>query len=519
MMDSVNTWLQDKRKSIVSARGSSVGLIGNGSSNNSNSAEVDPPTSQKRKGTRDGKKKKKSASSSSKRKSKLRSGQARREQEEARLNRIQLEQTDDSDYDDSFRYEEEVIVEHGCGGGNVAEEDFLDDSSSNDLDTTEDDVESVYTTVTVETTRNKDNENSKPLGSFSGYFGNKKRTTTTTQIFVSAKDPVTDLQLAVNDITKLSIFLKNVHIDYDVACNFLTLMRGDGRSWEAIAVDILRQKARWEYIFLEECSSKNDAKHIQSDDNEDYLDLLLAHVLAVDNCAYLHLSNFCWTIHTAWTMQAIMFCKSLHKLHLDLIDLTSSIPMLRRGLQNSVSLTCLITSRCGLHDDALSDLFGHLPRQIEEVRIFGNKCRANGLAALTKVLSHKETCLKVLDLSYQHVGPDEEFDIQFLADAIRRNKTLKTLDLDNDSLDDGHLTHIVAALTKNRTLEELMLNHNKITGTGVAMFASKFGEMKGLKKISMYSNVFDAPLSSTSTEGHTAASSKNATPSATSNGQ
>ena len=114
-------------------------------------------------------------------------------------------------------------------------------------------------------------------------------------------------------------------------------------------------------------------------------------------------------------------------------------------------------------------------------------------------------------MSYQHVGPEEDFDIQFLADAIRRNTTLKTLDLDNDSIDDGHLTHIVAALTKNRTLEELMLNHNKITGTGVAMLASKFGNMKGLKKISMYSNVFDAATANPTA----ASSSKNASPSAT----
>jgi hypothetical protein len=521
MMDSMNTWLQDKRKSFASARDSSVGRIGHGKSNNSKSAAVDPAVSPKRKGTRNGKKKTSSTTSPSKRKGNRRSAQERREQEEARLNRIQLEQSDDSDYDDSFRYEEEVIVDHGDNDEHslVADEDYLDDSSSNDLDTTEDDVESVYTTVTVETTRTKDNENRKPVGPFSGYFGNKKQTPST-QIVVSANDPVTDLQLAFNDITKLSIFLKNVHIDHDVARHFLTLMRGDGRSWEAIAVDILRQKARWEYIFLEECSSKNDSKHIQSDDNEDYLDLLLVHILAVDNCAYLHLSNFGWTIHTAWTMQAIMFCKSLHKLHLDLIDLTSSIPMLRRGLHNNTSLTSLTTSRCGLHDDALSELFGHLPRQLEELRIFGNKCRAKGLASLTNALSHKETCLKLLDLSYQHVGPDEEFDIQFLVDAIRRNKTLKSLDLDNDSLDDGHLTHIVAALTKNQTLEELMLNHNKITGTGVAMFASKFGEMKGLKKISMYSNVFDAPTTAaTSSHEHAAASSKNASPSMTSNGK
>jgi len=99
--------------------------------------------------------------------------------------------------------------------------------------------------------------------------------------------------------------------------------------------------------------------------------------------------------------------------------------------------------------------------------------------------------LKILDLSFQHIDLDEEFDIKGFAKALGGNKTLKVLDLDNDSLNDGHLTHIVDALCRNNTLEELRMNHNKITGEGVAMLGARYGDMKGLKKISMYSNLFD----------------------------
>jgi Ran GTPase-activating protein (RanGAP) involved in mRNA processing and transport len=214
-------------------------------------------------------------------------------------------------------------------------------------------------------------------------------------------------------------------------------------------------------------------------------------------------------------MQSLMFMKSLTKLQLDLIDLTFAIPMLARGLKSNASIKCLITSRCGLLDEPLGELLGNLPVQIEELRIFGNRCRAKGLAAVTNIVKDKNAQLKLLDLSYQHVTDEEEFDVQWLADAVRNNTKLKTLDLDNDSIDDGHLTHIIAALTKNKTLEELMLNHNKITGTGVAMLASKFGEMKGLKKISMYSNVFDAettPTTPNPSTGTGATSGKNASP-------
>ena len=74
------------------------------------------------------------------------------------------------------------------------------------------------------------------------------------------------------------------------------------------------------------------------------------------------------------------------------------------------------------------------------------------------------------------------------------NTTLITLDLDNTGIDDNQLRHIIQALCENTTLEEIMLNHNHITNDGVAAFlAARFPEMQGLKKISMYSNLFDTP--------------------------
>lgn len=396
-----------------------------------------------------------------------------------------------SDVDDEDEYEEE-IVESSSDDGDGEFDDHSDDGGGN----------SVYTTITVETTRTRENENRKPTmpAIFGGGGGGGKKNNT--QVSVGGSDPVGDLKLAVNDITKLSIYMKNVAATRAVAGGFLALMRGDDRSWEAIAVDILRQKARWESIVIEDCRSAPEESGGRTgscsagheDEAADYLDLILAHILCVDNCSYLHLSTFAWTAHTAWTMQALQFCKSVQKLQLDLIDLTSAVPMLSRGLKNNRSLKVLITSRCGLQDDHLGVLLGHLPEQLEELRIFGNKCRAKGLASLTAAIQKRTTCLRHLDLSYQHVGPGEEFDISWFAEALgRKNRTLRVLDLDNDSLDDGHLTHLIAALCKNGTLEELLLNHNNISGAGVAMLAARFGEMKGLKKISMYSNMFDSP--------------------------
>jgi hypothetical protein len=384
--------------------------------------------------------------------------------------------------------------------------DIIDDSghSDDDDDDDDDDTSSQYTTVTVETVKTTRNEPKNPIAAQS------------TQLFVGSKTASQDLDGARNDITKVSIYAKDVVVTKDVASNFLELVRGDNKSWEAMAVDILRQKARWNSIVLEDCSSpssirkeidgKKDLGSNDGDEDSDmvdvmggakdetatYLDLLLSGIVNVDNCGYLHLTSLAWSLSTSFALQSLVFSKSLTKLQLDFIDLSEHVPALATSLSGNKSITCLIASRCGLLDDHLGILLGNLPRGIEELRVFGNKCRFKGLASLTDLLQKKSRySLKILDLSFQHVEAHEEFDVHWFCEALGDNKTLKVLDLDNNSLDDGHLAHIVAALCRNKTIEDLSMNHNQITGMGVGMLAAKFGEMKGLKKISMYSNIFE----------------------------
>mmetsp|Transcript_15457 Transcript_15457/g.38949 ORF Transcript_15457/g.38949 Transcript_15457/m.38949 type:complete len:422 (+) Transcript_15457:199-1464(+) len=374
--------------------------------------------------------------------------------------------------------------------------DIIEDSDEGD------DSDSEYTTVTVES-----NENEKTPAAASDTDDNRKRST---QVFVGSKTAKKDLEGALNDITKVSIFAKDVVIDQKIASNFLELVRGDNKSWEAMAVDILRQKARWNSIVLDTCSSTSSntnesEKKIFDDSLSDmesvmggtnktatYLDLVLSGIVNVDNCAHLHLTGVTWSLSTSFALQSMLFSKSLTKLQLDFIDLSDHVPALAMSLSGNTSITCLIASRCGLLDDHLGVLLGQLPKGIEELRLFGNKCRAKGLASLTNLLQTKSRySLKILDLSFQHIELHEKFDISWFCEALGSNKTLNVLDLDNDSLDDEHLGHIVTALCRNKTLEELKLNHNKISGGGVALMASKFSQMKGLKKISMYSNIFD----------------------------
>lgn len=419
--------------------------------------------------------------------------------------------------------------------------DFMDSGSGDG-----DDNMSVHSTITVETTRTDTNENRKILADPSYQpptlvfvaaptvpsVDNDNDNNTNSQreqhhrqhhrrpnqnVDDDDDDPVEILREAQSDITKSSIYLKDLSLSRAITSHFLALVRGDNRTWEAVAVDILRQKARWESITIDGChdvlhdNNSNAGNHnntsIQFNQHHDetYLDTILGMMLNIDNCAFVHLSNIVVSHPCANCFRSLAYSKSLTKLQLDMIDLGSAngptIPLLAKGLIHNTSLKCLIASRCGLDDDALQVLLSHLPFYLEELRIFGNKCRGKGLGAISTVLQHSQH-LKILDLSYQHIsGPEDghgnelndEFDIAWMAGVLHHNKVLKVLDLDNDGIDDGHLTHICAALCVNDTLEEIMLNHNRITTTGIALLASKFGEMRGLKKISMYSNLFDAP--------------------------
>lgn len=303
-----------------------------------------------------------------------------------------------------------------------------------------------------------------------------------TDVLVTKEKAIEDLEAAQKDsgITVVK-FQEGVDITEATCAAFSALLRGDNRSWEAIAVDMLRKNARWNKINFEGCKGS-------------HLDHCITLLLSLDNAHTLQLSSIRLSQFTAYSLETIAFNTHLKNLELDLLELTDSVPALSRALKRNKSLEVLTTSRCGLNDEMLAELIGALEKHpsIQELKIFGNKCRSKGLNAITELISAPNTAIRLLDLSYQHVGEDEDFDISWLCSAIKKNTSLKTLDLDNCKIDDGHLAHLTVALCENKTLEDLRLNHNHITGEGVALLAVKFTQMKGLKKISMFSNKFDS---------------------------
>ncbi|CAJ1951154.1 unnamed protein product [Cylindrotheca closterium] len=375
------------------------------------------------------------------------------------------------------------------------------------------DLMSIQSTITVETTRTSYNENRKPIPTFQQVSESAGKSSH--QLFCNPMNCLRNLLQANNDVVVTHLYLKDITIKKEICSAFLALIRGDNKSWESMAVDILRQKARWESITFEECQNSDKPVKIkrpsrvvlpQTHQQEQYMEVCISFILSIDNCAHLHLSNL--YLEQPFTMQTLAFSKHLVKLQFDLMDLSQTISTLCHCLPQNRSLEILIASRCGLNDTQLAGLLGSLPDQLLEVRIFGNKCRTQGLAAAA-ILLQEHTHLQILDLSYQHlprkvtaqtggdkageINEDDLFDISWLMAALMSNTTLLTLDLDNTAIDDNDLRHIIQALCENTTLENIMLNHNYITNDGVSALAARFHEMNGLKKISMYSNLFDAP--------------------------
>ncbi|KAL3935147.1 MAG: hypothetical protein SGBAC_009275 [Bacillariaceae sp.] len=394
------------------------------------------------------------------------------------------------------------------------------------------DLMSIQSTITIETTRTSYNENRKPIPTYQQVAESTGKHSH--QLFCNPMNCLRNLMQANNDVVVTHLYLKDITIKKEICSAFLALIRGDNKSWESMAVDILRQKARWESITFEECQNSEKPVKIkrpsrvllpQTHQQEQYMEVSISFILSIDNCAHLHLSNL--YLEQPFTMQTLAFSKNLVKLQFDLMDLSQTISTLCHCLPQNQSLEILIASRCGLNDTQLAGLLGSLPDKLLEVRIFGNKCRTQALAAAA-ILLQEHTHLQTLDLSYQHlprketkpdggvktegINQDDIFDISWLMAALMSNTTLLTLDLDNTAIDDNDLRHIIQALCENTTLENIMLNHNFITNDGVSALAARFHEMNGLKKISMYSNLFDAPtMAPPPTEITTPSVSTNAT--------
>ncbi len=109
------------------------------------------------------------------------------------------------------------------------------------------------------------------------------------------------------------------------------------------------------------------------------------------------------------------------------------------------------------------------------------------LAELAKTLE-TNTALKSLSLRRDFIGDN----IRALAQMLRKNKALVTLDISENSLvTGGTVFEFAHALAENKTLEHLILSDTQTTSDGASAIAKSLEENSSLKTLDLSSNQID----------------------------
>ena len=191
-----------------------------------------------------------------------------------------------------------------------------------------------------------------------------------------------------------------------------------------------------------------------------------------------------------------------HCCQLQRLDLTDSrfvgngVEFLAAGLRDNQSLRIICLSDCHLMDEQLAAVVRSLIPQkssaLRELDICFNKCRTQGVQALTELVRNSST-LGCLRLGYQAYGQGKSIDVDPLLQVLTTNTNLvlQELELSGNSLRDPAMPSIVNLLQRSHTLKTLDLSDNRFTNQGIEMLASRMNEYQRLQKLLMEDNRFD----------------------------
>lgn len=185
---------------------------------------------------------------------------------------------------------------------------------------------------------------------------------------------------------------------------------------------------------------------------------------------------------------------------------------LSQGLAASRSIQHLSLKGCGLNDAQCAEINESLVahESLLELNLEGNNCVAAGMDALSQVL--EQTNLLVLDVSaqlcdgvqslsldkfsdslassrlrYLQLSDNQIADINMdaLASGLRRNNSLRILNLAWCNLSSNAVSSMANALCCNSTLRNLNLFGCGVDNQGMSIFASRLRGMRGLKKLDL----------------------------------
>ena len=259
-----------------------------------------------------------------------------------------------------------------------------------------------------------------------------------------------------------SLELTGLHIDQTLASSLL---------------QVLRKRNYWERLTLVGCTGRD----------------LFAVFTGLSKVHSLYLTGVALDYEAFCTLSlALKHAPNLTSLSLTWLSLHEGITPLAESFACNHSLERLILTGCNVQDDHLAELFSQALTGMQQLNLEDNHCHAHGSVAISKLLQ-RTTSLVDLNLSEQSPTDDanyEKIDIRPIAQAVRWNQTLRSIDLSYNCLNDTDLTLLATALIENVMLMQLELGSNLISDIGISSLATSLVRMRGLKRLHLTRNPF-----------------------------
>jgi hypothetical protein len=169
----------------------------------------------------------------------------------------------------------------------------------------------------------------------------------------------------------------------------------------------------------------------------------------------------------------------------------SVVGLAEGGLRHNKSLRILTLAQCYATDEQIAAVIRAIENHpsLEELILYGNECRSEGLKAVGRLLRSSTSTLTTLDLTWQDDGHSTlQLDLSLFTQDLKTNCTLKALHLSRNEFSNGSMAALADALAYNTTLEHLSLRGCRLDCEKIVPFAETLPEMKGLKTLWLHSN-------------------------------
>ena len=180
----------------------------------------------------------------------------------------------------------------------------------------------------------------------------------------------------------------------------------------------------------------------------------------------------------------------------------SSLNTFCEALKHNATLEHLDLGGCYLNDSQVAQLLtaltGH--SNLKKLVLTLNSCHEQGSQALGKLLAHPNCKLSYLNLSHQRddkyeyeqqnqnagqqLQPQDKVRIESLSRGLASNTSLEYLKISRNRLEDADIIPLIQALKRNTTLKTLDLNNNELTmSDGVECIGEALPQWKGLETL------------------------------------